>query len=767
MNDTHHLLAMLSDQPADRDRLNFDPYAKTLADIIGDPATRTPLTIGVFGGWGRGKTSLMRMVERRLREDAAPDFPVHTVWFNAWLYSREDALWRALIARVVREVRGFELTEAQHAALDTLEERLYQPLGPASEHLTLPAGLLPGLTETAQLTPTGLELLRRQAQRDGDSAGAERLAQVLADAKISRALMQRDHLVALDDFRRQFETLSRDCVLCHGRLAVFVDDLDRCLPEKAVEVLEAVKLFLDVEGFVFVLGIAREVIEQGIRVRYREYESVLDGAFYLEKVIQIPFNLPPITAEAVQDYIHEETEGRLPDPRCETVFSVGLEPNPRRIKRTLNVFLLLWRLAQNRKDLRERITAVRLAKIVIIQQVYPRLFALLITGAHYLGDLERRFREDERPRNLENPQSPIRNPQALYPTSQSPSAVPSAAISNPESEISAGPLQEFLGVSLLRDLLTCIAEGEPDANFVDLPAARVREYLYLTRSTVEEPAMARQGAALPFEPQLVTIPAGPFLMGTPERGVDGIFKLMQAEYKDTKREWPEREIPQHEVVLDSYAISRYPITNVEYAHFIEDGGYTVRDYWTEAGWAQKENEELTEPLFWKDVQWNDPAQPVVGVSWYEAAAYCRWLAAKSGKPYRLPTEAEWEKAARGMDGRRYPWGNTWDASCCNNKESGPGKTVPVGQYPRGDSPYGVGDLAGQAREWCNSRFASYPYRIDDGREETEGNDPRVLRGGSWNDGIGWCRCSCRIWNYPGNGAPNRGFRCVRTFSSNP
>ena len=144
------------------------------------------------------------------------------------------------------------------------------------------------------------------------------------------------------------------------------------------------------------LASTAKVIEESIRA-HQDYETKLDGARYLEKIIQIPFNLPPIDLKSVQSYVHDETAGNLPNARCETVFSVGLEANPRRIKRTLNVFLLLWRLAQNRADLRDAIKPVRLAKIVIIQQYHPRLFALLAEGPHHLIDLERRFRETSRP----------------------------------------------------------------------------------------------------------------------------------------------------------------------------------------------------------------------------------------------------------------------------------------------------------------------------------------------------------------------------------
>jgi formylglycine-generating enzyme required for sulfatase activity len=766
MTENPKLLSILSDQPADRDQLSFAPYAKTLADIIADPGTDTPLTIGVFGGWGRGKTSLMQMVRRRLEETAATDFPVHPVWFNAWLYSREQALWRALISRVLQGARGFELGERALDQMRQLEARLYQAAEATCGQLTLPPGMVPSQASVALPAPAGFELLRRQSQRGGEDL--EQLEALIDDVEVSQALTRRDQIAALDDFRRQFEAISRDCILPNGRLAVFVDDLDRCLPDKAVEVLEAVKLFLDVPGCVFVMGVDRQVIEEGIAVRYSDYETEIRGDHYLEKIIQIPFSLPPIPPTAVEEYVHQVTAGNLPDERCETVFSVGLEPNPRRIKRTLNIFLLLWRLSQNREDLGDAIKPVRLAKIVIIQQYHPRLFALLLEGGHYLIDLERRFREAEQAKDEEFDTGERRIPREGSPLSSQERGT--------GGEVSAGPLSEFLGRGLLRDLLTCTAVDEADANFAGpqgLTPAGVREYVYLTRSTVEEETVEEEATRLPFEPQMVTVPAGPFLMGTPESEVDELFNLLKKETERAKREWVEKEAPQHEVTLDGYAIARYPVTNADFGRFIEDGGYETREYWTDAGWKQKESDGWTQPRYWEDEKWNDPSQPVVGVSWYEALAYCRWLSARSGRDYRLPTEAQWEKAARGSDGRRYPWGDDWDPARCNNEESGPGHTTPVGQYPEGDSPYGVSEMVGQVWEWCSSKYGGaeakprfgYPYNAEDEREELEGDDTRILRGGSWYNGAGRCRCAYRLRGNPWLGGGDRGFRCVRILSS--
>jgi formylglycine-generating enzyme required for sulfatase activity len=124
----------------------------------------------------------------------------------------------------------------------------------------------------------------------------------------------------------------------------------------------------------------------------------------------------------------------------------------------------------------------------------------------------------------------------------------------------------------------------------------------------------------------------------------------------------------------------------------------------------------------------------VYVTWHDAMAYCRWLARVTGRAYRLPSEAEWEKAARGTDGRIWPWGNKWDSKRCNSREGGPGNTTPVGQYsPQGDSPYGCVDMAGNVWEWTLSLLKDYPYDPKDGREDAQAEGRRRLRGGAFFD----------------------------------
>lgn len=206
---------------------------------------------------------------------------------------------------------------------------------------------------------------------------------------------------------------------------------------------------------------------------------------------------------------------------------------------------------------------------------------------------------------------------------------------------------------------------------------------------------------------------------------------------------------QHELFLSDYQLGKYPVTNAEYKRFIEAGGYEDKSFWTKAGWIEI-GQNQNEPRYWQDARFNKPNQPAIGLSWYECVAYCRWLSAETGQLYRLPTEAEWEKGARGVDGRVYPWGNEFEASRLNARAGDQQVCIitPVGIYPTGVSPFGLFDCVGNVWEWCATRWKKpFPYDVDQSEWQAdylEGQNLRVLRGGSWNGKAEVTRCGYRF-----------------------
>lgn len=327
-------------------------------------------------------------------------------------------------------------------------------------------------------------------------------------------------------------------------------------------------------------------------------------------------------------------------------------------------------------------------------------------------------------------------------------------------------------------------------------------------------------------------PFGPFLLPPIVAIAGGVYAIGSDEGIETD------EAPQHSVSLKPFWLSQFPVSNAEFRCFIDAGGYQDERWWdtpaaqrwrrgegtgetgrrnwrywrdrfrNESGFLDRFAEEqawpedllmnwhnlcaLTDEAFetrligrWPDQQftlpdyWNDPAfnvpsQPVVGVCWFEARAYCRWLSAQTGQSFRLPTEAEWEAAARGQENRRYPWGNAIDATDCNYLESKLRRTVPVGVFPQSDTPaliqekqtehVALSDMAGNVWDWTSSCYIPYPYQSDDGREDAEGEEARVLRGGSWYDNPGSVRASVRYGLRPGS---RDGFIGFRVLCSSP
>jgi formylglycine-generating enzyme required for sulfatase activity len=217
--------------------------------------------------------------------------------------------------------------------------------------------------------------------------------------------------------------------------------------------------------------------------------------------------------------------------------------------------------------------------------------------------------------------------------------------------------------------------------------------------------------------------------------------------------------PVHVPVAD-FAISRFPITNAQFAHFILANGYNNPAYWTDAGWLEKEASGWQKPRRWDETSPVErPDHPVIGVSWYEAYAFALWLAAITSEQVTLPHEKQWQRAAQGDDNRLYPWGDGWQAGMhCNHGLDGEIRgTTSVLQFPSGASPYGVVDMTGNVWEWCLNQF-----EIDS--VETEGTAPRLLRGGSWGDGEeGWFMTTLRYADFPNVARNTYGFRVVMNW----
>jgi toxoflavin biosynthesis protein ToxD len=242
-------------------------------------------------------------------------------------------------------------------------------------------------------------------------------------------------------------------------------------------------------------------------------------------------------------------------------------------------------------------------------------------------------------------------------------------------------------------------------------------------------------------PPLCDVPSGPFLMGSDPA-------------KDNNAQPSEQ--PQHWVTLGALQIGQYPVTGAEYACFVRATGRTASPGKDEQQWQMVWKTQLRERL----------DHPVVMVSWQDTTAYAAWLAECTGQPWRLPTEAEWEKAARWDvvtgNARLYPWGDRFDYHRCNSSESKIGTTTPVGSYPNGASPCGAQDMVGNVSEWTSSLYRPYPYSATDGRERADPDSYLALRSCTWNGSHRIARAGWRTLGDAESTSLSHGFRLARS-----
>lgn len=716
---TPQIFADLPLKERDVARFQFEAYANTLARIIADTSTDTPLTIGINGEWGTGKTTLMRMIRKRLdqtsdKKKPLPDFinnkdelkkvrVCKSVWFNAWKYAgREEAMFVALIEEILREMRR-----------DGFIKKLYATMSdPKRPGIRRPEALLSTLTKILSAGQIDIDLTPFQSE--------------------SRF---KTNLAFLDEFQIFFDRLldmyvGRDKKKDKkGVLVVFIDDLDRCLPEKTVQVLETVKLFMDKPSCIFILGAATAAIESAVAAHYKTEEITgVKAKDYLDKIIQVRFELPPIRPKDMKVFIQglELRDDKLLSSL--EIITGGVQTNPRRVKTFINYLELQWALLKNSEQA-EEIDRRDFTQWLVLTEAAPDFCT-------YIKDLPKAKRIE-------------------YITKSA------TAASSEGDEAVKDPHRRWMEqYPRLETLLT-----QKDFDF-KIDADILDRFIFLSAPPVEvteeEEAHAKRETRAEFRkrtvietgegPEIVLVPEGPFLMGSAD---DNEYAAID-------------EKPQHEVNIDAFRIGRYPVTNAQFERFIAAGGYESRDFWTDEGWSWRESQSITLPFYWDDSKWNQPDHPVVGVSWYEAMAFCRWISKQTGDEFRLPTEAEWEKAARGGESREWPWGDVFDSKKANTLEGGGIGTTPVGMYsPEGDSQYGISDMAGNVFEWCQDWYTSDYYK-DSPAENPVGLQEghyRVLRGGSWNGNRRRARCAFRRRNLPNYRVGNVGFRVAASPGS--
>ncbi len=755
---------VLHDSPLrsdDKHHFHFDQFAATLSRLIASKTTRTPLTIGVSGSWGSGKTTLLQRVRQQL--DAAGNLSdatkriywgdnespqekfrsCKTVWFDAWKYSNEEHLLAALIRVILA-------TMASGGLGDKFWSKVLDKSYPRRDVV---ATFLSFFNFKADDTSVEFDINKFKT----DTPFAQNTAffdffDDALDELLARWVHDTGDLKKIDESK--------------GALVIFIDDLDRCLPDKVVQVLETIKLFLDKQGCIFVIGADANVVREAVTSHYQNIHLTGESASdYLEKIIQLRFELPPILTDQMGDFLQNDAEAKLAvDDEVRRHWSVlvtGAEINPRKVKTFINDVNLQWAMLKNsgqaqginRDDFTRWQVLMRAAPPNFVERVKAiddveirhKFIADALRWAQGEATLDATFQDYARSLRLRRTLKEIKAFDAQFtPTALEAfihlTAMPAPAVSTPT--VKETPVVEAATPESL-DTAQPIETDRPFAKDI-----RVRD---VTREPKPPAVNTQTWGGLEF----VRVPAGKFLMGS----------------KDDNKLAQDNERPQHTVDLPyDYWLAKYPVTNDHFVRFVETTQYVTLAE-TDGGWSRERREYVTgfdwrHPLGPKSDIKMKGDHPVVQVSWHDSMAYCRWLddtlrAELKNLTLRLPMEAEWEKAARGEYGNEWPWGNEFDPGKCNSGESGKKVTTSVEAYsPQGDSPYGAVDMAGNVWEWCQSLFKAYPYQVSDGRESLIDSGSRVLRGGAFGSSERRVRCSCRYGFDPLNRYSDIGFRLV-------
>lgn len=713
-------MVVIPDDYADVDEIGYREHGEGLIEMIRSVRASGSFTIGVYGQWGQGKTSLLRQIKKALdNSDVNGKNPVLTVWFNPWQFTGEEHLivpfFHTLVASLekyqekIKEIKKIKGRDKSVKLLESVSKFL-QKLS------RVPVALVYGMEGEIKVP------LLLKAKFSFDKTRDEYRRQ---EGKMAQET-QPDYIKALKEYESLYYNLIEDLQdaanIFDTKVVVFIDDLDRCLPEKAIELMEGLKVLLDMQGFVFVIGVAREIIERGIRVRYRELyrEQWEDMPFleqdYLDKIIQFSIALPPADPALLRQNIVEAHMKELKDaaPYMNTILS-SLGNNPRTLKRFINnLSFLLWVADRKERQVEdaEPFLPELLIKISLIAFQFSGLYVQLCSYPHHLIKLQETLRK------LEDRDAKREEPEERF------AMVEKTGLEEIDRWL------EQPHVSKLAAILRLESRSLDDGKQMDEGFSNreeVERYVCMLAPTISSEPIRRateQSLKEIMESRMVRITGGTFDMGDEE----------------TKR---------HEVTVSDFWTDKYPVTQSLYHKVMGDN-----------------------PSVFKGDD-----KPVENVTWFDAVKFCNKLSGsmaldpayrleagkveriEGARGFRLPAEAEWEYACRGgTKGERY--GNI-DEIAWYYKNSG-GTTQGVGQ--KKPNQYGLYDMLGNVWEWVEDDWHdNYNSAPNDGRawiDEPRGSN-RVMRGGDWILGARFCRSALRAYYSPDGRSSDLGFRLSR------
>lgn len=373
-----------NDKPKENPSLNFDRYAKELGKIAVKATTGNEgaFTVGIFGSWGSGKTTLMRCIERKLqnfhtefRPEEFDNFDAtqfKTIWFNPWKYDDTHGIRNALIQTILREMAENSQGTVKEKC-NTLATRYIKCIRHIGEHIL-------GVALQSQMFFNPIEILKGVTKLSIKAREDQELTPV------NELDLDTDPYLFINSFETQFREVVKEYVGENGRLVIFIDDLDRCLPENALTVLESLKLYLDNANCVFFIGLDKRVIEQAVKQRYKDLN--VTGKEYIEKMIQLNFFLPEKNSNEVKKVLQHELNELVAcrnypiDGQMWRMILAATKGNFRKTKQFVIAWALIRNLAVSLKVPDEKIP--KLAKILLIQMNFPDLYDALPTKDYHL-----------------------------------------------------------------------------------------------------------------------------------------------------------------------------------------------------------------------------------------------------------------------------------------------------------------------------------------------------------------------------------------------